>query len=62
MVSYFAKRKKKGIKVSDEPKHGVGNGLSEAEHSRFSGFLTPALVLVPATDGVRTIDISYHTL
>ena len=59
MVSYFAKRKKK---VSDEPKHEVGKGLSVAERSRFSGFLTPALVLVPATDGVRTIEISCHTL
>ena len=53
MVSYFDKKKQRVKKVSDaEPERG-GVSSPVDKRLRLSGFLTPAVVLVPAADGVR---------
>ena len=61
MVSYFSKKTKKKATSVEEPSlqgeslhNGTGISSSLEKVSRF-GFLTPALVLVPAADGVRTL-------
>ena len=61
MVSYFFKKKKKTLTDHEEGSSGgggedqkTGEGITSSM-DKFSvfGFLTPALVLVPAADGVR---------
>ena len=63
MVSYFFKKKKKTLTDHEEGSSGGGGGGGDqktgegitSSMDKFSafGFLTPALVLVPAADGVR---------
>ena len=62
MVSYFFKKKKKTLTDHEEGSSGGGGGEDQktgegitSSMDKFSvfGFLTPALVLVPAADGVR---------
>ena len=66
-MSYFFKKKKKSLTDHEEGSSGGGGGGGEGERNQKSGegitssmdkfsvfgFLTPALVLVPAADGVR---------
>lgn len=61
MVSYFAKKKKEQAMIADKSsfrkdkqKHRKAMKSTAEKVSRFS-FLTPALVLVPATDGVSAL-------
>lgn len=62
MVSYFGKRKNEKALTDGEESTSGGGGESQntgegitSSMDKFSvfGFLTPALVLVPAADGVR---------
>ena len=63
-MSYFGKRKSKSEKALSDVEEGATGGGGESRDTgegitssmdKFSvfGFLTPALVLVPAADGVR---------
>ena len=61
-MSYFFKKKKKTLTDHEEGSSGGGGGEDQktgegitSSMDKFSvfGFLTPALVLVPAADGVR---------
>ena len=60
-MSYFGKRKKKAVIDHETGSSGRGPGnrnsgegiTSSMEKFSIFGFLTPALVLVPAADGVR---------
>lgn len=70
MVSYFGKRKKKNA-FSDHKEGSSGRGArsqktgegitSSMEKFSIFGFLTPALILVPAADGVRYFILISHT-
>ena len=67
MVSYFGKRKKNVLSDHEEGSLGGGGGgtgegiTSSMDKFSMFGFLTPALVLVPAADGVSYFTLISHT-